>query len=143
MVDLSTTYLGLQLRNPLVVASCGLVKSVEGVIRAAEAGAGAVVLKSLFEEQLQVEADELDTQMKAHFRPEALEYVRSELSMGFGATEYAKLVERCKKAVSIPVIASINCISARWWTRYAKEVASAGPDEIAWNEDGWHRVKLP
>ncbi len=133
MVDLSTTYMGLQLRNPLVVASCGLVKSVEGVRRAADAGAGAVVLKSLFEEQLQVEADELDTQIKAHGHPEALQYVRSELGMRFGATEYAKLVETSKKAVSIPVIASINCISARWWTRYAKEIAAAGPDALELN----------
>jgi len=133
MVDLSTTYMGIPLRNPLMVASCGLVKDAEGVKRAEQAGAGAVVLKSLFEEQLQVEADELDSQMKAHAHPEALAYVRSEVGMRFGAADYAKRVEASKKAVSIPVIASINCVSARWWIPYAKEIASAGPDALELN----------
>jgi len=133
MVDLSTTYMGLKLRNPLVVASCGLVKNVEGVSKAARAGAGAVVLKSLFEEQLQAESDQLDEQMKAHVHPEAMEYVRSELGMRFGAKDYTRLIEMAKKAVSIPVIASINCISARWWIQYAKRIAAAGPDAIELN----------
>jgi len=133
MVDLSTTYMGLSLRNPLIVGSSGLVKTVEGVQKAADAGAGAVVLKSLFEEQLQAQTDEIDRDMMASAHTEALEYVRAEIGMSYGVGEYTQLIRQCKRSVSIPVIASINCVSPRWWTQYAEQIAAAGPDALELN----------
>lgn len=133
MVDLSTTYLGIPLENPLIVGSCGLVKSLDGVRRAADAGAGAVVLKSLFEEQIEAESEALNEAMKESAHTEALEYIRAEIGMQFGAGDYVKLIQMAKKAVSTPIIASINCISPKWWIRYAKQIAESGADALELN----------
>lgn len=133
MTDLSTTYMGLELRNPVVVASCGLVKSVDGVRKAYDNGAGAVVLKSIFEEQLQSESDSLNEEMLTYAHTEAFDYVRADLGMQIGVENYVKLIEESKKAVSIPVIASVNCVSPKWWIRNAKEIESAGADALELN----------
>lgn len=130
-MDLSTKYMGLHLHNPLIVASCSLVNSSEGVRRCADAGAGAIVLKSLFEEQIQAETEDLEQQSWLSGHPEAFEYVRK-MGMAHGPREYLKLIEEAKRAVSIPVIASLNCISPKWWTRYAKQIA-AGADALELN----------
>ncbi len=133
MADLSTTYMGIALQNPVVVASCGLVKNLDGVRRAADAGAGAVVLKSLFEEQLAADSAELHQALAGADHPEALGYVQAELGMRYGAGDYIRLIREAKKAVPIPVIASINCISPRWWIQYAAQIADAGPDALELN----------
>ena len=132
MADLTTRYVGLELRNPLMVASCSLTKSVEGVERCAGAGAGAVVLKSLFEEQIQTEAVEMEEHLWLYGHSEAFEYV-SKMAMPLGPRDYLKLIEDSKAKVSIPVIASLNCISPRWWTDYAKQIAAAGADALELN----------
>ncbi len=133
MIDLSTEYMGLSLRNPLMVASCGLVGSLEGVRRCADAGVGAVVLKSLFEEQIQAQIKEdLEQYLWLSGHPEAFQYVRK-MGMELGPTEYLKLVEEAKNRVSIPVIASLNCISPKWWSDYAKRIEGAGADALELN----------
>lgn len=132
MVDLSTRYMGLVLRNPLIVASSSLANTSEGVSRCADAGAGAIVLKSLFEEQIQAETEDLEEYSWILGHPEAFEYVR-EIGMSLGPREYLKLVEETKNAVSIPVIASLNCISPKWWVSYAKQIALAGADALELN----------
>jgi len=132
MADLSTTYMGLALRNPLIVASCGLTKTADGVRRCADAGAGAVVLKSLFEEQIlaDLRGNEIDTGFLWH--PEALDYVQR-MGLELGPQSYLKLIEESKKAVSIPVIASLHCVSSGLWTDYVRKIADAGADAIELN----------
>jgi len=132
MIDLSTKYMGLHLRNPLIVASCSLVNTLEGVRRCADAGAGAIVLKSLFEEQIQAETKDLEQHSWLPGHPEAFDYLRG-FGMELGPHEYLKIVEEVKRAVSVPVIASLNCISPKWWVNYAKQIATAGADALELN----------
>ncbi len=132
MADLSTKYMGLELRNPFVVASCRLSASVDGVRRCADAGAGAVVLKSLFEEQIDVDTRELEAQSWLSGHTEAFEYVRA-MGMALGPREYVALIEGAKKAVDIPIIASLNCVEGRWWREYAAQIAAAGADGVELN----------
>jgi len=132
MADLSTEYMGFSLRNPLVVASSSLTKSADGVRKCADAGAGAVVLKSLFEEQIAAEAEDMEEHLWLYGHTEAFEYV-SKMAMPLGPRDYLKLIEEAKAAVSIPVIASLNCISPRWWADFAKQIEAAGADGLELN----------
>ena len=132
MADLSTRYMGLALSNPLIVASSSLTKSVDGVKKCADAGAGALVLKSLFEEQIAVEAKEMESNIWLYGHTEAFEYV-SKMAMPLGPRDYLKLIKESKSAVSIPVIASLNCITPRWWTDFARQIEGAGADAIELN----------
>ena len=91
MVDLSTEYMGLRLRNPVIVASCGLTSNIEGIRRCADAGPGAIVLKSLFEEQIRVETEDVEKYLWFSGHPEALDYVRN-MGMELGPREYLDLV---------------------------------------------------
>ncbi|MDD3642212.1 MAG: dihydroorotate dehydrogenase-like protein [Candidatus Krumholzibacteria bacterium] len=132
MADLRTTYMGLEIGNPLVVASCGLTKSADAVRRCADAGAGAVVLKSLFEEQVVGEMKEQKQYATAAWHPEALDYI-DRMGIDLGPREYLAVIREAKKAVSIPVIASLNCVSSAVWTSYAKSLAGEGADAIELN----------
>jgi len=132
MVDLNTTYMGLTLKNPVMVSSCSLSNSIDGVCKIASIGAGAVVLKSLFEEQLDIETREIERYIGHSWHTEAFDYVRN-MGMQLGPNNYLKLIEGAKKSVSIPVIASLNCISPRWWSEYAKKVENAGADGLELN----------
>jgi dihydroorotate dehydrogenase (fumarate) len=132
MVDLSTDYMGLELRNPIVVASCGLTKDADGVRRCAEAGAGAVVLKSLFEEQIVGEMQNQRQYDSVAWHPEALDYVEK-MGISLGPREYLEVLRKVKGEVSIPVIASLNCISSEVWTGYAKSLADEGADALELN----------
>jgi len=131
MKDLSTTYLGLDLKNPLIVGSCGFTNSVEKIGELAESGAGAVVLKSLFEEQILAD---LSANLESYSTdyPGATDYVR-EYTRGNEVDTYLKLIAGAKKKVDIPVIASVNCVSAREWTSFAKSVENEGADAIELN----------
>jgi len=132
-MDLSTTFLGIKIANPLIVASSGLTNSVDRVKECADNGAGAVVLKSLFEEQLITGKDTLLNQDDMYFwYPQALDFVNT-ISKEEGISEYLRLIENAKKSVSIPVIASINCISPREWPRFAAEIEKSGADGIELN----------
>ncbi|TET17530.1 MAG: dihydroorotate dehydrogenase-like protein [Candidatus Cloacimonadota bacterium] len=132
MSILSTEYMGLKLKNPLLVASCSLTKKRDGVEKCAEAGAGAIVLKSLFEEQIDFEIKDMEKHLMPYWHPEALDYVQ-QMGMSFGPNEYLKLIEETKKTVSVPVIASLNCISPKWWITYAKQIVEAGADALELN----------
>lgn len=135
MTDLSTTYLGLKLRNPIVVSSSSLTGTVDKVRALDDAGAGGVVLKSIFEEQIQREADHIESTVAAGAQsfPEATNAYFADIPMDLGPGEYYKLVEGAKKAVGIPVIASINCTHAGQWAEYAKGLESSGADALELN----------
>lgn len=128
--SLATTYMGLALRSPIVVGSCGLTNSVASIARLEENGAGAVVLKSLFEEQILIETDAALAESRPH--PEAADYLgyyvrENQLS------DYLALIRQAKQSVSIPVIASISCITAGNWTHFAEEIEKAGADGLELN----------
>ena len=130
-MDLSTKYLGLTLKNPIIVASCGLTKNVKQIKKCADAGAGAVVMKSLFEEQIREVDSGLESSLAMH--TEALDYIRAEIDMQLGPREYVETIKQAKQAVAIPVIASVNCYSAKWWTSYAQQIEAAGADALELN----------
>ncbi len=133
MISLKTTYLGLTLNSPLIVGSSGLSNSIANVIDFEKKGAGAVVLKSLFEEQILNEIHHTIKQSKyANQYPEALDYI-SHYSHENSIDMYLKHITNCKAAVSIPVIASINCASATSWMKYAAKIQEAGADALELN----------
>ena len=133
MIDLETSYMGLKLKNPLIVGSSGLTRSVENIIEIARQGAGAVVLKSLFEEQILNEANTtLNQNLLGNMYPEAEDYVVN-YTRGNDVANYLKLIQDSKKAVDIPVIASINCVSNNGWTSFAKQIEEAGADGLELN----------
>ncbi len=131
MPDLSTTYMGLSLKNPLVVASSGITKSVDKIVDCENAGAGAVVIKSVFEEVLARE--DYGIADSAAYHTEAIDYLRSELEMQYGPQEYCDIISDAKAKVDIPVIASINCLSTKWWPNYAQQFEQAGADALELN----------
>lgn len=132
-MDLSTTFMGIKIANPLIVSSSGLTSNADKVKECADNGAGAVVLKSLFEEQLITPKKKLISQDEMYFwYPEAMDFVNS-LSIEEGTTAYLKLIESAKKAVSIPVMASINCVTPGEWPKFAREIEKAGADGIELN----------
>ncbi len=133
MADLSVEYLGLALKNPLIVSSCGITSSLDGIRQCAGLGAGAVVLPSLFEEQIDIEngvGAEPGHELAVH--PEAQDYL-AELGMRQGPERYLALIADAKRAVDIPVIASINCVTDRWWVEFARRIESAGADALELN----------
>lgn len=125
MLDLSTSYLGLQLKNPLVIASCGLTTELAGVQNCANAGAGAIVLKSLFEEQINADVAALTAAAGDATHTETIEYLEG-YGHACGPQEYIDLVRVARYAVDIPIIASINCITAERWADYAGQLEAAG-----------------
>ncbi len=132
MIDLSTRYLGLDLKNPLVIASCGLTTTLQGVQNCANAGAGAIVLKSLFEEQINADVTALTKASGDFMHTEALEYLEG-YGHACGPHEYLALVRDAKQAVDVPIIASVNCITAERWSDYAAQLAKAGADALEVN----------
>lgn len=133
MVDLSTTYMGLKLRNPVIVGSSGMTESVEGVKKAADAGAGAVVLKSLFEEQIRNESGyAIDSNEQMYYYAQAEDYIRN-YTRGNDLRRYLDLVSGSRDAVDIPVIASINCVSSTEWVEFAVQAQRAGADGLELN----------
>lgn len=131
MPDLSTTYMGLKLSNPIIAASSGITKSVEKIVDCEKAGAGAVVIKSVFEEALAAQDFGINDSAAVH--TEAYDYMRSQLELQYGPKEYCDLINEAKSFVDIPVIASINCVSSKWWTSYAKQFQDAGADALELN----------
>jgi dihydroorotate dehydrogenase (fumarate) len=132
-MDLSTKYMGLTLENPIIAGSSGFTKSVDSARRCADAGAGAVVLKSIFEEQIEAEVADLVGQSEPlDWHPEARDYI-TQYGRHNEVGEYLKLITEVKKAVSIPVIASLHCVTAGAWTGFAKQVEEAGADALELN----------
>jgi dihydroorotate dehydrogenase (fumarate) len=135
MVDLKTTYLGLQLKNPLVASPSPLSEKVENVKRLEEAGAAAVVMYSLFEEQIIHESMELDhflSQGTETFA-EALTYLPDSGKYSLKPERYLDHLHKVKQAVSIPVIGSLNGVSTGGWISYAKKIEEAGADALELN----------
>ena len=129
MNQLETTYLGLKLKNPVIVGSSGLTSSIEKIKKIEEAGAGAIVLKSIFEEQIKFEAGKMANGSDS---PEALDYVNYYVKNN-KIHEYLELIKKAKEEVNIPIIASINCVTSKEWTGFAKSIEEAGADAIEIN----------
>ncbi len=132
MVNLETTYMGLKLKNPIVVASSGLTNTVEKIKALEEAGAAAVVIKSLFEEQINSEVSHLINKDPQNLYPEAEDYIWN-YTRNNSITAHLELVKEAKKVVSIPIIASINCVSSKEWTSFAHDFENAGADALELN----------
>lgn len=133
MANLETTYMGLKLKNPIVVGSSGLTNSVENIIEIEREGAGAVVLKSLFEEQINQEAHKtFDQGDITNYYPEALDYIKNYSSEN-DVNIYLNLIKDAKSKVNIPIIASINCMGNSEWTDFAKRIEDAGADALELN----------
>lgn len=133
MSNLETTYLGLQLKNPLVAASSGLTSSVDKIKELEKAGIGAIVLKSLFEEQINNEVTSMLVKDQHNMDyPEAEDYIKNYLRDNT-VIKHIELLTEVKKAVNIPVIASINCVSSDEWTTFAKNFEEAGADALELN----------
>jgi len=134
-MDLSTTYLGLKLRTPLVPAASPLSEEIDNIKRMEDAGASAVVLYSLFEEQLRRDRVELAEALEhgTFSTPEALTYFPEPEEFHLGPEEYLKHISRAKAAVDIPIIASLNGSSPGGWTHYAKAIQLAGADALELN----------
>ena len=132
MADLSTSYLGLKLSNPLVLAASGLSSSAEGVKKASDAGVGAIVLKSLFEEQLKAESDSIAASVGDGAHPEAEAFLEN-MGISGGTGDYLDLIEKSKALSRVPIIASVNCVSSERWTDFAQQIQSAGADALELN----------
>lgn len=133
MADLSTAYLGLKLKNPLIAASSPLTATLDNLKRCEDAGLGAVVLKSIFEEQIEAAGEQTADHGEAYSaHTDAYEFLR-EASKERHIDAYLALVEDAKQALDIPVIASINCRSNGKWIEYAKRFSAVGADAIELN----------
>ncbi len=133
MIDLSTKYLGLNLKNPIIVGSCGLTNSLKDIKDLEDNGAAAVVLKSIFEEEIISEYEhELKKVASDDSNLEYYDYLDYQIKEDT-IQRYISLIESCKKEINIPIIASINCKSATEWTFFAKKIEKAGADAIELN----------
>ena len=134
MPNLATNYLGLDLSSPIIAASSGLTDSIEKLIELEVHGAGAIVLKSLFEEEIIMEMDEKIHAMtsRPYVYPETFDYM-DEDPQEDTVRKYLRLIKEAKAAVSVPIIASINCVSAQKWTYFAREIEKAGADALEIN----------
>jgi dihydroorotate dehydrogenase (fumarate) len=135
MIDLTTTYLGLSLKNPLVVSASPLSKKVELVKRLEDAGAAAVVMYSLFEEQIINQSQALDHYLSrgSESFAEALSYYPDLPRYNVGPELYLEHLHNVKRSVSIPVIGSLNGVSPGRWVEYARKIEQAGADALELN----------
>jgi dihydroorotate dehydrogenase (fumarate) len=135
MMDLTTSYLGIRLKNPIVASSSPLWESVSNIRTLEDSGVSAVVLPSIFEEQLQLEGQYLDRDLARGTESfgEALSYFPVLHNYNLGPDGYLDLIRKAKSAVSIPIIASLNGTSRGGWIRYARDAQHAGCDAIELN----------
>ncbi|MBN1295486.1 dihydroorotate dehydrogenase-like protein [bacterium] len=133
MANLSTVYMGMKLKSPFIVGSCSLTSDMDSLRKAETAGAGAVVIKSLFEEQLQAEAVRLENALSAYENmiAEALSFHPAYAHAG--PSEHLHWIEKARKELSIPIIASLNAVSPGRWTDYATQLVDAGADALELN----------
>jgi len=132
MADLSTSYLGLNLKTPVIAASSTITSTPDGVKKCEDAGAGAVVLKSLFEEQITIDKNRMIGDMNFDAYTDAYDFFNA-AGTDYYLDEYLGLVEEAKESLSIPVIASINCVSPGQWTDYAERFENIGADALELN----------
>ena len=131
MVDLTSHYGGIALRNPIIAGSSGLTASLQQLTAIAQAGAGAIILKSLFEEQIEATALQAQAETDAYY-PEGLDYMLH-YTRQHEVEKYLDLIREAKSAVDIPVIASINCYRGGEWETFAKSIQEAGADALELN----------
>ncbi len=136
-MDLTTKYLGLNLKNPIVVGSCSLTSSVSEIKKLEKNGAGAVVLKSIFEEEILMDAESQLREAKENSfiydqYSETLDYIDLHVKEE-RLNDYIQLIKGAKKEVLIPVIASVNCVSSAEWISFAKRIEEAGADALELN----------
>jgi dihydroorotate dehydrogenase (fumarate) len=132
MADLATKYLGLDLKNPIIVSSSSLTASADKIVECEKAGAGAVVLKSLFEEQIQADTAQMMDKIDDAHVSESFDYLTRTGNYHY-IDEYLTLLEEAKSKVSIPVIASLNCVSSGSWIDYAERLEKLGADALELN----------
>jgi dihydroorotate dehydrogenase (fumarate) len=132
MADLKTKYLGIDLKNPVIVSSSSLTASADKIADCEKAGAGAVVLKSLFEEQIQADTAKMMDNIDAAQVSESFDYLTKTGNYHY-IDEYLTLLQEAKSRVSIPVIASINCVSSGSWIDYAERLEKLGADALELN----------
>jgi dihydroorotate dehydrogenase (fumarate) len=130
MADLTTRYMGLELRNPIIAGSSGLTDSVEKIKQLEKSGAGAVVLKSIFEEQIMMEARSMKTESMPH--TEEADYI-AQYTRSHNLNRYLKLIKEARNSVEIPVIASINCVSNDQWIDFSRQIEDAGAAALELN----------
>ena len=135
MIDLTTAYLGLTLKNPVLASASPLCDSLDNIRHLEDHGIAAVVLPSLFEEQLRLESQTLDADLfrGAESFAESLSYFPDLTTYNLGPDGYLELIRKAKLSVSIPVIGSLNGVSAGGWIRYARDMEQAGADAIELN----------
>jgi dihydroorotate dehydrogenase (fumarate) len=133
MPDISTTYLGLKLASPIIVGSSGLTDKPEKIVQLEKSGAGAVVLKSIFEEEILMEYEHvLAEETSNRYKDDYLDYFDYRIKE-INIENYLDLIVQTKKQVKIPVIASINCSTSHEWTYFAKRIQDAGADALELN----------
>jgi dihydroorotate dehydrogenase (fumarate) len=135
MIDLSTNYLGLRLKNPIVVSASPLSEKLENFPRMRDAGAGAIVMYSLFEEQIEAESENIDSALEygVNSYAESTSYLPDMPKYHVGPDRYLDLLQKGKKSVDIPVIASLNGRSRGGWSQYAQYMEEAGADALELN----------
>ena len=131
MAELSTTYMGLKLRNPLIASSSGFTDSLSKILKCEAAGVGAVVLKSVFEEQLISQEHVYEKYFNIY--PEAVDYLREGGLLEYAPQKIYQMIEKTKQKTKIPLIASINCRSPKLWPTFAKQFQESGADAIELN----------
>ncbi len=129
MINLETSFAGLKLKNPLIAGSSGLTNSVKKIRELEEAGIGAIVLKSLFEEQIENHSEKL-SQLTDY--PEAADYINTYIEMNH-VEKYLDLIRTAKEVCSVPIVASINCYKSARWVDFAKTIQDAGADALEIN----------
>jgi dihydroorotate dehydrogenase (fumarate) len=134
-MDLSTHYMGLALKHPVVASACPLSESLDGIRRLEDGGAAAIVMFSLFEEQIRREEQALDRLMDSGSDSfaESLSYFPEPADFSTGPEGYLNLVRRAVEATEIPIIASLNCVSSEGWADYAREIEQAGAHGLELN----------
>ncbi len=133
MVDLSTEYLGMKLKNPVIAGSSGLTNSVKSIKELEESGAGAVVLKSIFEEEIAFEYEDILKEAESKgYNLDQFDYYDYKIKED-NLDKYTTLINESKKNVSIPVIASVNCVYSHEWLAFASQLEKAGADALELN----------
>lgn len=135
MADLTTVFAGLKLKNPVIIGSSGLSDTIENIQELENKGAAAIVLKSLFEEEILKEMNASMHRMSSDgfLYPETVDFYEYMESPDEPATKYLDYIRKAKKSVNIPVIASVNCITASQWTYFPGQIQQAGADAIELN----------
>ena len=133
MADIGTRYLGLNLKNPLVASSCTLTGREDAILELEDAGIGAVVLRSIFEEEIKADVSGMYRELAYTETAFAMEYLRADLPARLGPEAHLDKIVSIKRRVGIPVVASCNCLTKDGWVSYAKKIEQAGADALELN----------